>query len=212
MEDTITFEYLYDVLRKEKYSKEIQKLDDNFILNLQKYIREKTQILMSQKGKNSIFTASETQKTQKHMENVQKLIKELFERRESKILYLAFVASKTHGKHQLTSNLLKEEEIMFNEIIQKLKDFRNLTIDNLLTEDKILNIENTEPKDIKTDYKAKMKTIKVLASVPQFVGVDMQVYGPFNQKETAVLPFEIAELLIEKKIAETIENEKTQEA
>ena len=135
MEETITFEYLYDVLRKEKYSKEIQRLDENFMANLKKYIYEKTQLLKSNSEKVSIFTASETLKTRKHVENVQKLVKELFERRESKILYLAFVASKNSGKHQLTTSLLKEEEIMFNEIITKLNEFREQTTSRLLSED-----------------------------------------------------------------------------
>ncbi|MBI4154630.1 hypothetical protein HY498_00920 [Candidatus Woesearchaeota archaeon] len=205
MEELITFEYLYDVLRKEKYAKELQKLDDNFLSNLKKYITEKTKILLSQTEKNSIFSAAETIKTRKQLDNVQKLIKELFERRESKILHLAFVASKVEGKHHLASNLVKEEEILFKDIIQKLNEFRNLTIIPLLD---LETIEDSKPKDIKIDIKAETKTIKVLEPIPQFIGEDMQVYGPFNQKEKAVLPVEIAELLIERKIAE-LENEIT---
>ena len=207
MEETITFEYLYDVLRKEKYSKEIQRLDENFMANLKKYIYEKTQLLKSNAEKVSIFTASETLKTRKHVENVQKLVKELFERRESKILYLAFVASKNSGKHQLTTNLLKEEEIMFNEIITKLNDFREQTTSRLLSEDPI----DLKPKDIKTDEKQLNQVIRVLEPVPQFVGLDMQVYGPFNEKDTVTLPIEIANVLVNKNIA-AIENENSKEA
>ena len=207
MEETITFEYLYDVLRKEKYSKEIQRLDENFMANLKKYIYEKTQLLKSNSEKVSIFTASETLKTRKHVENVQKLVKELFERRESKILYLAFVASKNSGKHQLTTNLLKEEEIMFNEIITKLNEFREQTTSRLLSEDPI----DLKPKDIKTDEKPLNQVIRVLEPVPQFVGLDMQVYGPFNEKDTVTLPIEIANVLVNKNIA-AIENENSKEA
>ena len=207
MEETITFEYLYDVLRKEKYSKEIQRLDENFMANLKKYIYEKTQLLKSNSEKVSIFTASETLKTRKHVENVQKLVKELFERRESKILYLAFVASKNSGKHQLTTNLLKEEEIMFNEIITKLNDFREQTTSRLLSEDPT----DLKPKDIKTDKKPLNQVIRVLEPVPQFVGLDMQIYGPFNEKDTVTLPIEIANVLVNKNIA-AIENENSEEA
>jgi len=207
MEELITFEYLYDVLRKEKYAKELQKLDENFLLNLKNYITEKTKILLSQTEKNSIFSAAETIKTRKQLDNVQKLIRELFERRESKILHLAFVASKVEGKHYLASNLVKEEEMLFKEVIQKLNEFRNLTINPLLDLE-TQKIEDSKPKGIKIDIKAETKTIKVLEPIPQFIGGDMQVYGPFNQKEKAVLPVEIAELLIGKKIAE-IENETT---
>jgi len=207
MEETITFEYLYDVLRKEKYSKEIQRLDENFMANLKKYIYEKTQLLKSNSEKVSIFTASETLKTRKHVENVQKLVKELFERRESKILYLAFVASKNSGKHQLTTSLLKEEEIMFNEIITKLNEFREQTTSRLLSEDPT----DLKPKDIKTDKKPLNQVIRVLEPVPQFVGLDMQIYGPFNEKDTVTLPIEIANVLVNKNIA-AIENENSEEA
>ena len=203
MEETITFEYLYDVLRKEKYSKELQKLNDNFLSNLKKYVTEKTSILKSQAEKDSIFTAAETQKTRKQLENVERLIKELFERRENKVLHLAFLASKTHGKHALTSNLLKEEELLFNSIVESLGAFRQLAASDIIPHEKIQ--KHIEPKDIKTEDKSETKAIKVLQQVPQFVGTDMQVYGPFNQTETAVLPLEIADLLVEKKIAETIE-------
>lgn len=209
MEETITFEYLYDVLRKEKYSKEIQRLDENFMANLKKYIYEKTQLLRSNAEKDSIFTASETLKTRKHIENVQKLVKELFERRESKILYLAFVASKNSGKHQLANNLQKEEEIMFNEIIIKLNEFRAITTKQLLSEDPV-DLKQ-KPKDIKTDEKLINQVIRVLEPVPQFVGVDMQVYGPFNEKDTVTLPIEIANVLINKNIA-ILENENAEEA
>lgn len=209
MEETITFEYLYDVLRKEKYSKEIQRLDENFMANLKKYIYEKTQLLRSNAEKDSIFTASETLKTRKHIENVQKLVKELFERRESKILYLAFVASKNSGKHQLANNLQKEEEIMFNEIIIKLNEFRAITTKQLLSEDPV-DLKQ-KPKDIKTDEKLINQVIRVLEPVPQFVGVDMQVYGPFNEKDTVTLPIEIANVLVNKNIA-ILENENAKEA
>lgn len=209
MEETITFEYLYDVLRKEKYSKEIQRLDENFMANLKKYIYEKTQLLRSNAEKDSIFTASETLKTRKHIENVQKLVKELFERRESKILYLAFVASKNSGKHQLANNLQKEEEIMFNEIIIKLNEFRAITTKQLLSEDPV-DLKQ-KPKDIKTDEKLINQVIRVLEPVPQFVGVDMQVYGPFNEKDTVTLPIEIANVLVNKNIA-ILENENAEEA
>ena len=219
MEETITFEYLYDVLRKEKYSKEIQRLDENFMANLKKYIYEKTQLLRSNAEKDSIFTASETLKTRKHIENVQKLVKELFERRESKILYLAFVASKNSGKHQLANNLQKEEEIMFNEIIIKLNEFRALTTKQLLSENPIElqkpkpmqgDLVLEKPKDIKTDEKLINQVIRVLEPVPQFVGVDMQVYGPFNEKDTVTLPIEIANVLINKNMA-ILENENAEE-
>jgi DNA replication factor GINS len=46
-----------------------------------------------------------------------------------------------------------------------------------------------------------MIIIRFLESTDQFMGVDMAKYGPFIKEDIAVLPFENARSLIERKIA-----------
>ena len=58
----ITYETLYEILRREKSRPELQELDDSFYRNLVKYIEEKKAILESQRKKESIFTSVEIQK------------------------------------------------------------------------------------------------------------------------------------------------------
>jgi hypothetical protein len=48
------------------------------------------------------------------------------------------------------------------------------------------------------------KLLRFLAPVPQFIGIDMREYGPYEEEEVAKLPSEIANLLIQKERAEEI--------
>ena len=78
-DDIITYETLYEILRREKYNQELQTLDKEFFKNTTTYLNEKESILESQKQKSSIFSATEINKTKKQIENIKKYRK--FKRR-----------------------------------------------------------------------------------------------------------------------------------
>ena len=61
-EITITYETLYELLRREKFRQELQQLTPTFYQDTVNYIKEKQVILDSQKNKDSIF-ATESEKT-----------------------------------------------------------------------------------------------------------------------------------------------------
>ena len=50
-----------------------------------------------------------------------------------------------------------------------------------------------------------MTEIEITAEVPEFMGVDMSVYGPYEPGETTMVPEENAQVLVEKDSAERIE-------
>lgn len=50
-----------------------------------------------------------------------------------------------------------------------------------------------------------MTEIEITAEVPEFMGVDMSVYGPYEPGETTTVPEENAQVLVEKNSAERIE-------
>ena len=66
----ITYENLYEVLRREKYRTELQKLDSTFYQDVIRYLNEKEAILASQSKKDSIFASKELEKTQIQLKNV----------------------------------------------------------------------------------------------------------------------------------------------
>ena len=70
----ITYENLYEILRREKYRTELQKIDESFYQDVVKYLQEKTAILASQSKKESIFASTEVEKTQTQLKNVLKIL------------------------------------------------------------------------------------------------------------------------------------------
>lgn len=204
----ITYETLYEILRREKTRQELQKLDETFFKDVTNYLDEKNHIIESQAKKDSIFSDVELEKTKRQIENIQRIIKDLYEKREYKILQLAFISSKTTVELHNLDSLLPEEKIIFKELIKVLNLGRENILENLLKAklpNKIERLVESKPKDINTDSKAgDNKLIRIIEPLPKFMGTDLEVYGPFEQESLVNLPSEIADLLIKRKKAEEI--------
>lgn len=204
-EAIITYETLYEILRREKFRKELQPLDKSFFKNVTHYLNEKTSILNSQQKKSSIFSSIETQKTRRQLENIQRILKELYERRESKIIQLALFSSRTQQNKQ-TIVMLEEEKSLYDHILDTLNNHRKSILHSLLAA-KTPDLKKTiQPKDLKTKTQEKSNTrlIRLLQEVPKFIGTDLNNYGPFEREDVANLPEKIANLLIKTKRAEKI--------
>jgi DNA replication initiation complex subunit (GINS family) len=201
MSELITYDTLFELLQKEKARKEIQKLPDNFHKSFLKYLEEKTLILNSQKSKDSIFS-TEIQKTEKQVENIRRIINDIYERRERKIIEAALLSVVSNKANHLSTAMLTEEITLFNKLKENLKDSRESILLNLLAgkppevKTKTLKKENNENNNV---------LIKFLASVPKFVGTDNFVYGPFEKEDISALPKNISTILITKKRAREIE-------
>jgi len=195
---TITYETLYDILRREKNRVELQELDQLFYENLVRYIKEKKDILKSQEQKDSIFTTVEVQKTRKQIENIQKIIKELYEKRESKIVQLAIMNSRSQISKNDKSNMLNIEKETYNAVLKTLDGSRNELLHNIILGNNLKKISKIEPKDLKKDEEPKITTkeVKFKKKIDKFVGTDLNNYGPFEKGDTSKLPAELAELLI----------------
>ena len=203
----ITYETLYDLLRREKNRSEIQELPEDYLNNLINYLRKKKEILESQEKKKSIFTTVEVQKTRRQIESIQKIIKELYERRESKIIKSSLISSRTHIDTEEKNNMLPEEEELYQELTGKLNYFRENVLYQLSNGDapKII-LKNPKPKDlIKPEKPNKTaKKIRLLCDMPKFLGTDLETYGPYKENSTTEMPDEVANLLIKQQRAEEI--------
>lgn len=199
----ITYETLYEILRLEKYRKELQKLDAAFFHNVSKYLEEKKSILQSQESKDNMFAQQNIEKTRKQLENIQKILKELYEKRESKIVQLALFCSRTKSKLQDDSMLLDEEKKMYERIADDLSMFRE-GIAERLVEGKKPEIRQAKDIKIQPQDLSKNKLVRFLQAVPQFVGEDLNTYGPYEAEDVANLPMKVSEILIKNKRVEEI--------
>jgi DNA replication initiation complex subunit (GINS family) len=190
----ITYENLYEILRREKFRVELQKLDESFYQDVVKYLQEKSAILESQSKKSSVFASTELEKTQTQLKNVIKILKELYEKRENKIIQSALFGSRSKNP-QDTSTMLPEELVFYENLKAILDNYREGILNSLLAS-KMPSITLPEQKDLNIEEKTNSLTIVVLNDLPEFVGPDLNVYGPYQKGETKILPSIVAEMLI----------------
>jgi len=199
----ITYETLYELLRREKLRAELQPLDKNFFKDVVKYLSEKQTILDSQMQKVSVFSSSETQKTQKEIENIKRMIQELYERRERKIFDQALFASRLDDKAKI-QEMLDEEKALYNSLVLTLNQARKGILFNILSLKNPEIKEENKPKELKIENKPNNKLIKFAHATPKFVGEGLEVYGPFEEEDVAALPLKVANILIKNNRAEAI--------
>ena len=92
------------------------------------------------------------------------------------------------------SKLTDEEKYIFEEE-RKVSQRKNLIKQSLIDG----NVNNLD--SISRIIRSKMIIIRFLESTDQFMGVDMAKYGPFIKEDVAILPFQNARSLIERKVA-----------
>jgi len=183
----ITYNEIYEALRKEKYSEQLQPLPKNFISEVADYLKEKKEF---SKKEEDMFSEAVI-KTKRQLENAILLFKELLLKRKKKILHLAFVAAETGISKRDFENMLDFEKEMFEKIMGTMEaSDKNVH--------KILNNEN------KTDS---FCIVSFKENVEEFLGMEGEKLGPYAKGEIASLPKQIAKILVDAGKAEIIDDE-----
>ena len=109
MESTITYETLFEILRKEKNRDELQKLEGDFYELARKYIEEKRAILRVAEETATIFSETEQKKVHLELVNIERIIREIYHRREKKIVLIALNRARTGSELIDTATILPKE-------------------------------------------------------------------------------------------------------
>jgi len=229
----ITYEKLYELVRNEKTSGELQKIDPDTYRQIANYLRTK---ILNYKSNN--HAQSELEKIKDQIKSARSLIKTFYEYRERKITALAINQSRTKDKVD-TRNLLIREKLIFNELTDVLSKHRNdillslvnakepgsAATDNEAVSQEKKDVPTAEPKNtaqqsseyvtptvssgeqnkVKSDPYKEMETIRFTKPVPKFLGAEMETYGPFVEGDIARLPKIITKILINKEHAVVID-------
>ncbi len=272
----ITYETLFELLRLEKNREDLQKLDENFFEDVLTYMHDKRSAFEAQESQSVLFEADDKEIARLEYENIKKILKELYERREKKILNTSLNKARTGAVLLNTANMLPCENLMLETLSSVLSEFRKNILfklangemplvealpdtitstlngsmagilsgaialrDGVESEDEIspeatpipdLDDEGTggmhfgttdasddsvsvveEPKELKTtpgltENTSNVQKVRVLASIGEIVGPDLQIYGPYDEGVVIELPGELARVLVEKKQAEQVLN------
>ncbi len=196
----ITYETLFDLLRRERSRNELQDLESTFFDDVKNYLKEKEEMLNTDDKKYT--SQAEKEKIQIQIKNARKIIKELYETREKKILHLAASKVKTGSVLIKTSSLFGYEKDLYDDTIQMLQKYKGLTLKDIVPA--VVEEPKVEIKPAKVDVESDELKIKLSTNLPKFVGLDQKIYGPFNKGDVVDLPSNVANLLINKGRAETV--------
>lgn len=196
----LTYETLFEILRIEKNRGELQKLDKAFMDDVAAYLLEKSNILLKENEQSHLFGEQEKLKTLNELANIKKLIKELYERRERKIIDIVLNKSRTNSSIITSSNLLPEEMPFYENLLKIMNDNRKNVLHSILDTERAKSLKSKPGPSIanKPEILADndFKSVRFLQIVPKFVGKELETYGPFQEGDLADLPIEIAEILI----------------
>jgi DNA replication initiation complex subunit (GINS family) len=183
----ITYNEIYESLRREKYSEQIQTLQKNFIQEVTEYLKEKKEL----SNKEADIFSDAVMKTKKQFENAVLIFKELMLRRKKKILNLAFVAAETGISKKDFDNLLEFEKEMFEKIMQTMES----------TDKSVMKMLNNE-----IIHENSNCIVSFKENIEEFLGLEGEKLGPFTKGEIVNLPEQIAKILIEAGRAEIIDD------
>ena len=202
----ITFETLYDLLIREKQREELLKLDESFFGDVIDYLKQKLAMLEKVSEDNDLFTIGEKDKIEAELKSIRKILRDLYERREKKIMDIALNKSRTGSNLIDTDAMLEEEREFFEDVVEVLDKYRRGVLMNLFKAD-MPSIEQQKTVADNKEKEEKQKetmAVRFTHAVPKFVGSDMKVYGPFDQEDVSNLPKDVGQLLVEKGRVEEI--------
>jgi len=118
MEINITYETLFDLLRKERSLEELQQLDPVFWNHVVDYLSERHTFLEK-------TSQTEQEKTKLQLQNIKRILKEVYERREQKIVNLALNVIRSDASTFVDKkNMLSPERELFDETLLLLTKYK----------------------------------------------------------------------------------------
>lgn len=217
-EEALTFSELRKVQKEEKRKEGLTELGDNFLLRVTDYFE----------------TKKDTSGASREYRNAERVFKKIVSLREDKIVKNAKIAVKT-GKTPENmlpreKELFRQLKEVFADHRGRIDDMTETgavedsfepettsTKENEPEEeeeeiedepDELEEVSTEEPEEEETEVveaEEGYEIVKIVAQVPEFMGTDLETYGPFDEGEEAEIPEDNAEILINRGNAEAVE-------
>ncbi len=191
MPDALTFSELRKIQKEEARMDELSELGENFLLRVGDYFQRKKEV----SGEDREFR------------NAKRVFRKIMSLREDKIVKNAKIAAKS-GTPGSDLDLLPVEQELFRELKDEFQKHRKRA------EERTEKVETGsgasgeedggEHEEAAGEDGEEYDTIKVTAEIPEFMGTDLESYGPFEEGEEVKVPAENAEILVNRGSAEKI--------
>lgn len=187
-EEELTYKEICKKRRREEAKEDLVEIKEEFYNELSKYIRNKMDRYQDKKEKNKGKMGDRiVKKIEKEIKNTRKMARNIYDKREGKIVLRALSDARRETKIDDTSSMLPHEENLYFQIKEVLEKYRK----NLLRH--VLFGEYGRKGEGKNN-----KMVQLEEDVPEFVWKNNKKYGPFKKKRIANIPRELANFLIDK--------------
>ena len=217
-EDVLTFSEIRRIQKEEDQKEQITDLGNKFLLKVSNYFDRKKQT----EGEDS-----------REYRNAKRVLDKIISLRMEKIVREARLSVKTNKtneeipllpeeqevfrdlKHEFKSHKQKIEEKIENQSMpstnaskpdKTVKDDIEQEDDTEQADEEKQEMKNKEQEDQEADSSEEGYTlVETTSSVPEFMGTDLEAYGPFDEGEEVKIPDDNAEILVNRGNAERIE-------
>ena len=218
-ENVLTFSELRKKQKQENKQQELLDLDDKFLLRVANYFQQKK----AAEGESREYS------------NARRVLDKIISLREEKIVKKARLSSNTGSVKSSKLNLLPEEQELFRDMKDifdkhhdRVEDMivsteKGLSKEEKSTEDTVEDVKETEDVIEDTEESSEVKDndekdnesgkdvedgyniVKITSSVPEFMGTDLEAYGPFDEGDEVEIPEDNAEILVNRGNAEVMD-------
>ena len=214
MGNVLTFSELRKKQKKEDKQEELLDLDESFLLRASNYFQQK----------------KDTEGESREYKNARRVLDKIISLREEKIVKKARLSSNT-GIDTSEMSLLPEEQELFRDMKNSFNNHHDKIDGKIKSTEKGLSQEKgenktdnteeitkeasdednssqentSEEKDDSKEAKDGYSHVKIKSGVPEFMGTDLEAYGPFEAGEEVEVPDDNAEILINRGNAESLE-------
>jgi DNA replication factor GINS len=171
---------LYRAWKSERTSEKTQPLSDDFYQRVENYLKGLEQDSAS-------FDAHTIQGrlTQKEKEIVERLLQELKETRLQKLLNIARNRGDVNA-----ADLTEEERNLVKDFDHSLQAFER---------------GRKAPINSAPEERVELSVVRFLQDIPEIVGTDLKIYGPYKKEDVGSLPDQNAQALVKQGAAKEIE-------
>lgn len=195
-DETITFSELRKIQKREDRDDELSDLDDKFLLKVADYLETKREV----SGESS-----------REYRNAKRVFDKIIGLREEKVVKNARIAVKSEADSS-ELNLLPSERQLFLDAKEYFKEHRD-RVEEVMEGGSPAAVETEtdsgepEPGEEEAgDDPEEPVPVRITSQVPEFMGTDLESYGPFEEGDRAEIPRENAEILVNRGSAEEVEN------
>ncbi len=219
----ITYETLFELYRREKNRDELQQLEAGFF--------ERAIAYMKDLKKDAPLLADDVVERNRTLAfNIKKLMRDIYARRERKIVNMALVKTVSPQSIIGTAVLLEHEKMLFEHIFSALQSQRGQVFSLLENDGNPVSLStvrqgvsvvqppvslpshpvvtpspsHSTPAPSAAEKDRDTIKLEFTQDQPKFIGPNLEIYGPYTVGDTAELPKIIADIILETGKAEAL--------